>query len=97
MIKINDVRSKGVASVKAEVINDLTARGYMATGSTREARRMFRACGFEGKITEGESFFKEFPGNICRGYRYTLKVVITEYYTDSGCDDYIYVVKVIKN
>ena len=95
-MKINNVRAKGVASVKAEVINDLTNRGYMATGNKRDMFSMFRACGIVGNIYEGESFTKSFPGKICRGYRYTLRVIITEYYKNSGCDDYIYMVKVIK-
>lgn len=95
-MNIDNVRAKGVASVKAEVISYLTNRGYMATGSKRDMFRMFRACGIVGNIYEGESFTKSFPGRIYRGYRYTLKVIITEYYKDSGSDDYIYMVKVIK-
>lgn len=96
MIRINDVKSKGVASVKAEVINDLKNRGYMVVGSERSARALLSACGFDGYVSKGESYTRIFPGACVRGYQYNLKVVVTAYYTDSGSSDYAYSVEVIR-
>lgn len=96
MIRINDVTSKGVASVKAEVINDLKGRGYMVAGSERGARALLRTCGITGYIFEGESNTRIFPGVCVRGYQYTLKVVVTAFYADSGSSDYVYSVNVIR-
>lgn len=96
MIRINDVKSKGVASVNAEVINDLKNRGYMVAGSERSARALLRACGFDGYIYEGESYTRIFPGVCVRGYQYSLKVIVTAFYSDSASSDYAYSVGVIR-
>lgn len=96
MIRINDVISKGVASVKAEVINDLKGRGYMVAGSEHGARKLLRSCGFTGYIFEGESDTRNFPGVCVRGYQYSLKVVVTAFYGDSASSDYAYSVNVIR-
>ncbi len=96
MIRINDVTSKGVAAVKAEVITDLKNRGYMVAGSKYGARKLLRSCGFTGYIFEGESDTRNFPGVCVRGYQYNLKVIVTAFYTDSGSFDYAYSVEVIR-
>lgn len=96
MIRINDVKSKGVTSVKAEVINELKSRGYMVAGSKCGARKLLRSCGFTGYIFEGESDTRIFPGVCVRGYQYNLKVVVTAFYVDSGSSDYAYSVNVIR-
>lgn len=96
MIRINNVKSKGVTSVKTEVINDLKNRGYMVAGSERSARALLRACGFDGYIYEGESYTRIFPGVCVRGYQYSLKVIVTAFYSDSASSDYAYSVNVIR-
>ena len=96
MIRINDVTSKGLASVRAEVINDMKNRGYMVAGSERSARALLRACGFDGYIYEGESYTRIFPGVCVRGYQYSLKVVVTAFYGDPASSDYAYSVNVIR-
>ena len=96
MIRINEVNSKGVASVKAEVINDLRSRGYMVAGSERGARALLRTCGITGYIFEGESNTRIFPGICVRGYQYTLKVVVTAFNCDSASSDYAYSVEVVR-
>lgn len=45
MIRISEVKAKGVASVKAEVINDLKSRGYLVAGSERGARALLDRLG----------------------------------------------------
>lgn len=96
MIRINEVKSKGVAAVKAEVLNDLKSRGYLIANSDRGARALLKKCGITGYIYEGEKFTRIFPGACLRGYQYSLKVVVTEFYTDSGSSDYAYSVNVIR-
>lgn len=96
MIRINNVKSKGVTSVKAEVINDLKGRGYMVASSERGARALLHQCGVTGYIYEGEILTRVFPGACIRGYQYSLKVVVTAFYSDPASSDYAYSVNVIR-
>lgn len=96
MIRISDVKSKGVASVKSEVINDLKIRGYMVASSERGARALLKRCGVTGYIYEGEKVTRTFPSAILQGYQYSLKVVITAFYSDPASQDYAYSVNVIR-
>lgn len=96
MIRISEVKAKGVASVKAEVINDLKSRGYLVAGSERGARALLRQCGITGLIYEGESVTRVFIDACVRGYQYSLKVVVTAFYSDSASLDYAYSVRVIR-
>lgn len=96
MININDVKAKGVAAVKAEVITDLNNRGYLVAGSERGARALLRQCGITGYIHEGEKVTRIFLGTSLRGYQYSLKVIVTAFYSDSASSDYAYSVKVIR-
>ena len=96
MININDVKAKGVAAVKAEVITDFNNRGYLVAGSERGARALLRQCGINGYIHEGEKVTRIFLGRSFRGYQYSLKVIVTAFYSDSASSDYTYSVEVIR-
>lgn len=96
MININDVKAKGVAAVRAEVITDLKSRGYLVAGSERGARALLKQCGVTGYIYEGEKVTRTFLGASLQGYQYTLKVVVTAFYSDPASSDYAYSVNVIR-